>query len=69
MSFLTCFWVLPQKEHLRSSLSPNFATLLPRAPSSSYLTTAIGPLLSTRSRWSMTSSMKPYSLASSAVIT
>src|SRR5918912_1020459 len=25
MSFLTCFWLLPQKEHLSRSESPNFA--------------------------------------------
>src|SRR5579859_7223276 len=30
MSFLTCFWLFPQKEHFsRSPPSPNFATALP----------------------------------------
>src|SRR4029077_3880059 len=30
MSFLTCFWLFPQKEHLsRSPPSPNFATVGP----------------------------------------
>src|SRR5437764_11055755 len=29
MSFLTCFWDLPQKEHFRRSESPNFAIVLP----------------------------------------
>src|SRR4051812_41446260 len=32
MSFLTCFWLLPQKEHLsRSPPSPNLATANPRS--------------------------------------
>src|SRR3954451_18766304 len=33
MSFLTCFWLFPQKEHFnRSPPSPNFATERPRSP-------------------------------------
>jgi hypothetical protein len=33
MSFLTCFWLFPQKEHFsRSPPSPNFATEALLAP-------------------------------------
>src|ERR1700739_3743619 len=32
MSFLTCFWLFPQNEHLsRSPPSPNLATAIPRS--------------------------------------
>src|SRR5207342_134654 len=70
MSFLTCFWDLPQNEHFSSSPpSPNLATSSP--PQSGvvlvcYRTAAMGPLLSASDRAVMTSSMMPYAWASAA---
>jgi hypothetical protein len=44
MSFLTCFWLLPQNEHLsRSPLSPMRATRAPFAPAGAELSTTYGP--------------------------
>ncbi len=70
MSFLTCFWDLPQKEHFSSSPpSPNLATV--EIPLSVFQepTAAIGAAASAADLVLITSSMMPYSLASAAVIT
>ena len=49
MSFLTCFWLLPQKEHLtRSLLSPMRATCYLRLP-----TTLWGHVLADATRWDL----------------
>src|SRR5215218_7924636 len=67
MSFLTCFCDLPQNEHLSSSPpSPNLATVADPLGPCCQLAAVIGPLLSANSREEITSSMMPYSLASSA---
>src|SRR3954447_2353007 len=46
MSFLTCFWLLPQNEHFRRSESPNFAIpLVPPEPSGRAPHPASAPIL------------------------
>src|SRR3954452_25440599 len=51
MSFLTCFWLLPQNEHFRRSESPNFAIpLVPPEPSGRAPHPASAPILRARRR-------------------